>query len=534
MHNFRPVNLLLPVLWVLGTPIAATTAQADDPGLDPRSLLEERCGACHRQLNSGSFSRIGEMRKTPEGWDRSIQRMELWHGVAISHDERAALVKFFSDTRGLAPSEAAAYRYGMEQTPGVVEREADQDLAVLCARCHSFAHVALQRRTREEWERLAHTHAGQWPTLEFQDKARDRRWWEMASGQAPETLAKRFPLESAAWTDWQRQARWSPVGEWRVRGQWPGGRAFAGILRVRGDGRDHFQSELDGLDADGNPITGSGNALIYTGYEWRGRASWNGQALKQVWALSDGGNTLGGRWFFEGQDSLGGHFEARRVQGEAGRVDAVLPGALRAGERRAVIIHGAGLPLEGGVSLGAGIVVTEVLSRSADRIHLVAEAAADLEEGPRSVRVGEVLASDALVAYREVGVLRVEPAMQIARVGGGPIAPVPAQFEAVGWIAGPDAKLGTEDDISLGRLDASWRVEAFDDIAAEMDDVSFAGTIDERGRFSPAEAGPNPERPFSTNNAGRLRVVATLPDQDLDGSAELVVTVQRWVDPIIR
>ncbi len=518
------------VFGLLGAPPIAV---AEDE-VDARAVLERRCATCHQQLNSGSLSRIGEMRKTPEGWDRSIQRMQLWHGIEVSDAERAALVKLLSDTRGLAPAEAAPYRYGMEMRPDVVERGEDPTLAVLCARCHSVAHFALQRRSRDEWLRLAHTHAGQWPTLEYQDKARDREWWRLASEEAPDWLVERFPLESAAWTAWQRQARWSPAGEWRVHGTRPGASDFAGTMRVIGDGRDRYRTEFDVLDAEREAVNGAGSALLYTGFEWRGRADWGAQSVRQVFALGDDGNALEGRWFVEGSDSLGGEFSARRVDAARPQITAVLPRAIRAGARVALTIHGAGLPLEGAIDLGEGLLVTEVLERDADRIHLVTQASEGLREGPRDLRVGGIGADAALIAYRTIGALRVEPAFGLARLGGGPIAPVPAQFEAIALLAGPDGAAGTSDDIEIGRVDATWSLAPFDALAEEMDDVSFVGTLDERGRFTPAEAGPNPARRFQTNNAGRLRVVAALGEDGPQATAELVVTVQRWVDPIIR
>jgi len=54
--------------------------------------------------------------------------------------------------------------------------------------------------------------------------------------------------------------------------------------------------------------------------------------------------------------------------------------------------------------------------------------------------------------------------------------------------------------------------------------------------FTPGAAGPNPKRKFGTNNAGRLNVVATVENQGsaIEGSAELIVTVQRWNNPPIR
>ena len=48
----------------------------------------------------------------------------------------------------------------------------------------------------------------------------------------------------------------------------------------------------------------------------------------------------------------------------------------------------------------------------------------------------------------------------------------------------------------------------------------------------PADAGPNPERPMMTNNAGNLKVIATVKDGDttLEAQGHLYATVQRFVD----
>ena len=55
------------------------------------------------------------------------------------------------------------------------------------------------------------------------------------------------------------------------------------------------------------------------------------------------------------------------------------------------------------------------------------------------------------------------------------------------------------------------------------------------GVFTPGDAGPNPARKYGTNNAGNLRVIATVQDgaRTLTGDGRLIVTVQRWIDPPI-
>ena len=155
-----------------------------------------------------------------------------------------------------------------------------------------------------------------------------------------------------------------------------------------------------------------------------------------------------------------------------------------------------------------------------------------------AVRVGETSMADAIVVYDAVARVAVEPGQTIARVGGndGPIAPVPAQFEAVGYMAGADGEAGTDDDLRIGVMPASWAVEDFDEFAAALEDAKFAGTIDQAGLFSPGAAGPNPERRMSTNNAGNLAVIGTVDDggNKVEGRAQLFVTVQRFVDPPLR
>jgi quinohemoprotein amine dehydrogenase len=51
----------------------------------------------------------------------------------------------------------------------------------------------------------------------------------------------------------------------------------------------------------------------------------------------------------------------------------------------------------------------------------------------------------------------------------------------------------------------------------------------------PAGAGPNPERKYKTNNAGRVTVKANAAngESQIAGDAEMVVTVQRWNSPPI-
>ena len=65
----------------------------------------------------------------------------------------------------------------------------------------------------------------------------------------------------------------------------------------------------------------------------------------------------------------------------------------------------------------------------------------------------------------------------------------------------------------------------------------FAGQMDkDDGVFTPAGAGTNPGAKYQTNNAGNLKVIASVDrdGQTIQGDGHLIVTVQRWNNPPIR
>lgn len=501
---------------------------------DAPELLRTRCGACHRLLDGVRLSRINEERKTPEGWLMNIQRMQHIHNLQVTDEERRALVKYLADTQGLAPEETRGFRYALERRTDVVEAPPDEELAVVCGRCHSYARFALERREAAEWLKLAHFHLGQWPTLEYQSRGRDRNWWEIASTRVPDRLAALYPLSTPAWTQWQRHEKADFSGSWRVVGHRPGKGDYEGRMSVTRSAADEYAVSLEIRYADGTKASGKGSAIVYTGYEWRGSLELGNEKVSQVLALSEDGKELSGRSFLVDSDSLGAELRAVRDGGEP-RILAVEPSFLRSGERTEVSIHGVGLA--GDVSLGDGVDI-EGREATADTVRVLARATRGAAAGQREVTVGKAQARGLFAVYEKIGSVRVEPPYAIARVGGGggAKAPVPAQFDAVGYLDGPDGKPGTEDDVRLGAMKARWSVVDFDKTAAQLKDAKYAGIMEPGGLFMPAEAGPNPQRHYHTNNAGDLTVRATVADggRTVEGIAHLIVTLQRWVDPPLR
>lgn len=499
--------------------LLCTQAQAADEG---PALLKGKCMGCHIPEGGDSYSRISHQRKTPEGWLMSIARMQVMHGLSISDDDRRTLVKYLADKQGLAPSETDGVRYAMERRLNTVEHF-DEQLTQMCGRCHSGARVALQRRPAKEWEHLVNFHLGQWPSLEYQAQSRDRDWLELALTQMVPELAKRFPLDNQAWADWQKarpKAQALP-GQWSFSGHMLAKGDVRGVMTVSADSGDTFKVEVQGQYADGTPFTGSGSAILYNGYEWRGNVKVGDTPMRQVFAALNG--EMKGRMFEAEHDERGLDFSAAK-DGNA-RLLSVQPAFLKAGGEAELTLVGSGL--SGTPEFGPGVEVVKVLEVTPRQVRVKVKAAADAAVGTRAVALGALKGVD-LAVYKDIAEVKVVPAFSIARVGenGGSTPKVQGRFEAEAW--GKDA---AGQSYRIGYLPATWSVAPFDERAEEDQDVKFAGQMQKDGVFVPGAAGPNPERRMMTNNAGNLKVIAQLEEGGQKGEGHLIVTVQRWNNP---
>ncbi|MEC4722807.1 quinohemoprotein amine dehydrogenase subunit alpha [Noviherbaspirillum sp. CPCC 100848] len=506
-----------------------------------QQVLNTKCVACHAALPGGGLDRISEGRRTPEGWDMTVARMGYAHGMKLTQEERHAVVKYLADTRGLAPEEAANHRYILEKTPGVVEQPSrinDKVIVDSCARCHSAARVGLQRRTFDDWQKLVAFHVGQYPAIEFQYGGRDREWFKIANSEVAKLLADNQPEQSDLWKKWSAKEKANVDGEWLVAGHRPGWGAYSGSATITRSAADAYQITMSIRYENGKTEKASGNATVFTGYEWRASLNQNGDAVRQVFSLSEDGQRLEGRWYLTDHEDIGGRFTAlKQIAGAPGQVLSVQPSRIKVGQTQKLTIRGTGLT--GNVTLGDGVAVTRVLKSSPTEVVVEVRADAKAKDGYRQITMSNVTQKGATVAvYRQIDSIRIEPKEGMARVGGngGPIPKKPVQFEAIAYANGPDGKVDTEDDVRIGHVVAQWSLANLNKNAEEMQDLQFAGTLSKNGLFMPNNAGPNPERKYSTNNAGELKVKAVVKEgaKVLSASTHLMVTVQRFVDPPIH
>ena len=554
----------LAVLAVLaggGAPAAAQEASSGavlpDGGIPVTSDLVHRvCGTCHRADEQRRMSRISYQRTTPEGWQQTIRRMVLLNNLQIEPADAREAVRYLATNHGLAPDEVRLGAFEVERRNIDFYYDADPQTQQTCNRCHSMGRVLNQRRTLEEWELLTAMHRGYYPLADVQsfltgdwlggpgpesDDEDDRT----AVDRAVAHLAEVFPLDSAEWASWSANMRTPQLeGTWALVGKERGQGPVYGEVVVEANPAAPDELETRArytYPAREVDVTRTGQALVYTGYQWRGRStSPEHFSAREVMFVSRDRDEISGRWFTGAYDERGIDVTLRRV-GPEPLITGVYPAAVSAAAGEATLqLFGANLP-EGldaaSVDLGAGLAVTGVSDQSSAGATLQVTVAPDARVGRRDLFIGRAALTEAVTVYDEIHRLEVTPATGLARVGGVAFPKQYERFEARAWHDGPDGEAGTEDDLDLGMLaDVDWSVEEYA-VTFDDDDTAFVGTLGRHGVFEPAVDGPNPERSGERNNVGDVWVVATLAtgpdgielDRPLRARAHLLVTVPLYI-----
>jgi hypothetical protein len=149
---------------------AGSAAPASDapehliPVTDPLAI--QKCGTCHAADDKGNLTRISAIRTTPEGWEEAIKRMIRLNGLQLTPEEARNIVRYLSDSHGLAPEEAAPVEYFAERR--IIDEKIipDAEIQHACASCHAFAKPMSWRRNPSDWELLKNMHIAFFPSIE--------------------------------------------------------------------------------------------------------------------------------------------------------------------------------------------------------------------------------------------------------------------------------------------------------------------------------------------------------------------------------
>lgn len=498
-------------LWGFGGGRLAWSQETSGP-----AVLETRCSGCHPpHEEGGKLDAIEYQRKTPEGWEMSLSRMLRTHGAELQEGEARTLIKYLSDHYGLAPSEIAPFRYALEKRNNTIEQNVPGEVRDTCVACHSYARIALQRRTPETWARLPDLTAALLPNIENQVASTgllDDFWLTEVRGKTVPYLTTTYPFASAAWKQWRAKPKPDYAGVWNVVGHDPGaGGAYSGRMTLTALGDDNYTGAFTYSFANGSQMSGTTSVIIYTGFQWRGVAEVEGGGThKEVFFANQDGTVVSGRRLLSLVGDLGMEETLYRNTGTA-RLLAVSPTALKTGASHMLRLFGANLPdslRAAAVSLGSGVTVQSVWKADKDTLMAKVSVAADADSGARPVGIEGVEGDGHVVVYDAVDFIRVSPEQAFARPGGIQTPKIFQQFEAVGYLYGADRRKGTADDVKLGRVEpVTWKLTEYVKRVSD-DDVRFVGAIDAHGLFTPAADGPNPARHLSQGNVGDVWVEA--------------------------
>lgn len=487
-----------------------TKAAARDSG---ENLLMTRCITCHQPID-GKMDVVAEQRKTPEGWEMTLIRMMRMHGAKLTPDELRTLVKYLSDTYGLAPAEVEPFRYILEKRNNlVVQHEIPKMIQASCMQCHSYERVALQRRSREMWDRMPDTKLALFTNTENVTASSGLLtdyWYTEAKQQVVPYLAKQYPLASTVWTKWQTKAKSDYAGPWKIVGHDAGkGGDYTGQVTLKASGEDTYEGDFTLNFSDGTKTAGKTTGMIYTGFQWRGSAQLDGGKMqREIFFASEDGAILKGRRLLTPVGDLGMDETWYKSGGKA-RLLLVSPEALQAGKKQQVKIFGANLPQNlaaSAVNLGAGMQVQSLTQSGDDTVIAEVEVAKGATVGTRQGKIQGANGTVPLYVYQAIDYIRLSPETAFARPGGEHAPKVFQQFEAFAYLNGPDGVKGTKDDVKLHRVGpVKWSLNEYVKRLND-DDVHFVGTVDDTGLFTPAKDGPNSQRHMMDHNVGDVWV----------------------------
>ena len=535
----------------------ASAQPAPDQGIPIQSeLVRSRCGSCHKVDDKMRMSRISYRRASPENWEKTIKRMVTLNHANLEPADARNILKYLADHNGLAPEELRPITFEAEHRLVEYTYTPDKDTSDTCSSCHTIARVMSERRTKDEWGLLVNMHRGYYPLVDNQPmnggqgfrRTRPVQTEPEADGRpadnrhpmekALEHLSKTYPLDTPAWAAWSAAMQPAKLaGRWAVSGYQPGKGAIVGQVAVSADPNapDSFNVDTRYTVArTGETVSRAGKAIVYTGFQWRGRGGVPGSdnVWREVMFVERDWRQMSGRWFTGAYDEIGIDVTLVRLGSDPVISGADLTALKTASTGRALKIYGANLPASvkpEDIGLGEGVKVTRVVSVRADEIVVEVDVAANAPIGPRDVSVAGAVKPATLVVYDRLDGIKVVPQAGMARVGGAVFPKQLQQFEAVGVHNGPDGKPGTSDDLDLGMVAVKWSVEEYTATFGD-DDMQFVGAIDQNGLFTPNVDGPNPKRNGNRNNIGDVWVVAELAPTGAGGKvlrarAHLLVTV---------
>ncbi len=487
------------------------------------------------------MSRISFQRNTPEGWQSTIQRMASLNGLKIDPQTARQVVKYLSNSHGLAPEEAKPAAFEAERRLIDYKYTANADAESVCTKCHSMGRVISQRRTKSEWDLLIAMHRGWYPLVDNQafrrngppprDPSPDGRPPDLRQPveKALDHLSKTFPLKTPEWQAWSANMRPARLdGTWALSGWELGKGAIYGKVTIAADSGSPTSSRRRFPIASRAParsVSRTGRGIVYTGFQWRGRSTKrrddrHGAARSDVRRsrLAIDRGPLVHRRLRRDRSRRSTRARRRGDAAARNRSDGAPHRRIESGAedlRR----ESAGESPSPRTSISAQGSPSPRSRRSrSDLATVVVDVAPAAAIGARDLFVAGASKSKALAVFNRIDAIKVKPDWAMARVGGVTFPKMLAQFEV--WAFQQRRRRSARHARRRQPRPGRGGLEhggVHRDLRRRRRRASSATSMPAPAASFPNIEGPNPERKGQRNNIGDVWIVAKYAADAGDG-----------------
>lgn len=490
--------------------------------------FQNNCLSCHAIDDNGHVERISDVRKTPEGWQDTISRMETAWGLEITDEDKQTIIKELSDKNGLAPEEMDAIMYYLTDSGSDFEpldQEEFERMQNACLSCHAGGRSLAQYRTEEEWMKLNDFHIGFNPSIIYQMREVD---FEKEAEEILAYLATIQPKETDEWQQWQEnKVDYDVSGEWRIIGYRPGYGLYSGYATIEKNDDDYYEKRHL-LTVEKEEVSFEGNVRSYTGYSLRSSLANGDEKVRGVFNYDDDSGLINGRWNEVKDKGIYADETYYKVDGTA--LLEAWPKAVQKDASETIRVVGHELKENITVddfSVSDGLTIEAIEEQIGDDVWV--KVSVDGSQDVYTIGLQDGNGEIEISQYEKVDYIKVKPEHGFSRLVYGEHKQS-VQLEAIAYSNGADGKKETEDDIEIGMIDVTWELLEFHEGG---DDVDYVGDINKFGLFTPAAGGPNEERQFNTNNLGTVIAKATyvdpVTDEKLTGEGILVITLPDYM-----
>lgn len=496
-------------------------------------MVDQSCIACHA-VNEGKLERISDVRKSPEGWLATVQRMERIHGVQLTDEQREQIIKDLSREQGLAPEEAEPVQYWMANKPSYSEPFSESEAVNnSCINCHAGGRFEAQRRTEQEWKNLIDFHLVMFPSTYLNNRHMD---WPKEAEQAIAYLARQYKYEQKDWEKWKGN-EYDVSGKWKVVGFQATKGFYLGESEFKKDGDKFVETKTIQFLNSNIKMEQTASVNMYGGFMLRSQyTDEKGEKQRGTYNVLKDGNLIKGDWSQAKDLGISAEETYYKVQTDSPEIILMEGKEVKIGKTTEIQVYGMNLTKATKESFTTPdkVVVKNFVAESDEKATLTIEVGEKVKPGQYDIQISNGVIHEKLTVYQNVDYIKIDPPYGLARVGGsGPMEKMSTQITAYAYSNGKDGKKGTEDDLKLMAVKAEWTLLGYPD-KKNKKDIKFIGSIDENGLFTPQAEGINHEREFMQENIGAVTVhaKAKIDGKTFEAETHQISSVPDYVNTI--